>query len=201
MGQDTWEEHLARYHFVYETYATGCRWALDAACGSGFGSAILRGKVPEVVGADLSPEAIAHAKLTYPIPGLVFVEEDLETDIPFSSLSTTGYDLIVSFETIEHLQSPRSFLTQVQYALASKGTFICSTPRRGAKPMSRFHVTEYGIWEYACLLQEFFKVEKLYNQTGSEFWIPPRERGRGPDHAGKYDQRDGDFLLAVCKPL
>ena len=63
-------EHLHRYHAA-SGVVRGLR-VLDIACGEGYGSAILAGQAETVVGVDIAPEAVAHARATYPSPRLRF---------------------------------------------------------------------------------------------------------------------------------
>ncbi|HET9189593.1 MAG TPA: SAM-dependent methyltransferase, partial [Rudaea sp.] len=53
-------EHWARYAFALEL-ARGKR-VLDAACGEGYGSAMLAGAAASVLGVDIAADAIAHAR-------------------------------------------------------------------------------------------------------------------------------------------
>ena len=67
---------------------------LDAACGEGYGSALLARQAASVVGADISPEAVAHARAAYgAIPNLSFVQAPC-TKLPLPDGSA---DLFVSF--------------------------------------------------------------------------------------------------------
>ena len=49
---------------------------LDAACGEGYGSALLAESAAEVTGVDVSAEAVAHALQKYQSPGMHFIESD-----------------------------------------------------------------------------------------------------------------------------
>src|SRR5690606_17895209 len=92
-------EHWHRYAFAAQ-FARGKR-VLDAACGEGYGSALLARHGAEVVGVDVSEEAIAHARARYgDHPGLRFVHADCTRLDDFDG---PGFDLVVSFETLEHL--------------------------------------------------------------------------------------------------
>src|SRR5438046_2018790 len=67
-----WYEHWHRY-CVARPLAKGLR-VLDAACGEGYGSFLLAQTAKEVVGIDIAPEAIAHAKSRYVSSNLRYVE-------------------------------------------------------------------------------------------------------------------------------
>jgi len=91
------QDHLARYEFAC-TYARGKR-VLDIACGTGYGTAHLAdcGAV-SVDGADLADDAVRYAQNRFHRPNTRFHRGDI-------CLFQNGspYDLIVSFETIEHV--------------------------------------------------------------------------------------------------
>ena len=101
----TLAEHLARYNFALP-YCKN-KSVLDAACGSGYGSKkiAVEGEALSVVGVDVDPEAVQYARDEYCVNAEVY---DLESEFPKGN-----YEVIVSFETIEHLENPDFFLSQV----------------------------------------------------------------------------------------
>lgn len=96
--REIWYEH-------YHRYALAARWCvnkrtLDAACGEGYGSAMLALKAASVEGVDVSPEAIGHARQRYGhLEGVGFQVADCTT-LPYGD---SEFDRVVSFETLEHL--------------------------------------------------------------------------------------------------
>ena len=56
-------EHIHRYHFAKQLVNN--KVVLDAACGSGYGSALLAEEAKEVYGIDISEEAIEYARSNY----------------------------------------------------------------------------------------------------------------------------------------
>ena len=91
-------EHVHRYLIAREL-VPGKR-VLDIACGEGYGSAILSAAAAHVTGVDISPEAVAHASSKYARSNLVFCLGSCEA-IPLEDHSV---DVVVSFETIEHIE-------------------------------------------------------------------------------------------------
>ena len=144
-------EHLSRYHWAAQ-FAPGRR-VLDVACGAGYGCALLAEAGAEsVVGVDRSEgviEAIA--------PGMPAGVELQVGDIRSLALPDEAFDLIVCFETIEHVEHPRAALTELARVLAPDGVVIVSTPERrltgGDNP---HHVHELTLEELETELGEHF---------------------------------------------
>ena len=85
--------------------------------------------------------------------------------LPFLNSS---FDVIVSIETIEHLDGYKDFLGECGRVLKSRGTFICSTPNREVesqnedKPLNPYHVKEFYIEELHQLLSQYLENINLY---------------------------------------
>lgn len=156
--------HLARYEFAKELVIG--KNVLDVACGSGYGSAILKAAgAAKVVGLDISSKTIEYAKADFQNQGVEFVVGNAEDLSAYR-----GFDVIVSFETIEHLQHPEKFLQEISRALAPDGILIISTPRREREgsPGNPFHVKEWTEDEFAALLSRHFRLVNSYGQYGLE---------------------------------
>lgn len=158
-------QHIARYEWARQ-YCSGR--VLDAACGTGYGSATLRGS-SSVVSLDLALEALAEARQT--IAGLRLLIGDM-TRLPFRS---GAFDTFISFETIEHVPDDRAYVTEARRVLRSGGTFICSTPNRRVvnpgntildRPFNKFHVREYDQDELQSLLGRSFSEISFLGQSG-----------------------------------
>lgn len=156
-------QHLSRYVFA-APYAAGRR-IIDVACGTGYGSSLLRARgATAVTGIDISEEAIAHARREYAAPGISFLRGDV------SLISAAGpADCVVSFETIEHLDDPGTLLVPARELLGPAGRFIVSTPvRRGGalsdRPANPFHVREWNEDEFDRLLAPHFGERRFHYQ-------------------------------------
>lgn len=140
-------EHLARYTFA-QPLCDG-KIVLDAACGSGYGTKMLN-----ATGVDVSAEAVQYAIDTYNISAVV---HDLENGLPVGK-----WDVITSFETIEHLQDPTNFLRDVSEKC---GHFIFSIPLNNPSP---FHKQVYTLEQAKALIHLFFWNVRWFEQTGTE---------------------------------
>jgi SAM-dependent methyltransferase len=178
---DTELEHLHRYQLALD-YVGGKR-VLDVASGEGYGSAMLATRAAHVVGVDLSPEAVLHAAEQYRRPNLEF-REGSATSLP---LPAGSVDVVVSFETLEHLAGHEEMLTEIARVLRGDGLLILSTPdklyytdqRHHANP---FHVKELYREEFRTLVQRHFPNVELHFQRATHASIivpeePTSKRG------------------------
>ncbi len=169
---EIWVEHWHRYHFA-------ARWAahhavLDVACGEGYGSALLAASgATRVTGVDLSPQAIRHARSEYlGVPNLDFIEASC-TKMPFADAS---FDLVVSFETLEHIEPQREFLEEIARVLRPDGLLLLSCPNKLEYSDKRqfaneFHVKELYREELQQLVSERFPEMQWYGQRPSFFSV------------------------------
>lgn len=159
---DLWtiRDHLGRYAFAAE-FVRG-KAVLDMACGSGYGSAHLFDKgAGIVVGGDISMEAIEAAKRFYNKPVIEFLLLDA-TRLPFADNS---FEVIVSLETIEHLEQYQTYLGECRRVLKAGGVFICSTPNKQFPEVTwHYHFHEFYADEFQELLSQFFTETQLYGQ-------------------------------------
>ena len=164
--------HLARYYFAEGLVAgrDGPLAILDAACGSGYGSYILMGRDPavtrSVVGVDIDAATIAYAAAQFTCPGLEYRQADCR-DLPWSAAT---FDLIVSFETLEHLDRADGarFVERLAALLRPGGIVVLSTPvpvtDHSVRPNNPFHSHEYTNIELEALLAPHFAHRVLYEQ-------------------------------------
>jgi SAM-dependent methyltransferase len=158
-GELVHAEHLARYQFAAKL-ANGLR-VLDAACGEGYGTAMIANAgAAQAVGVDLDAKAVEHAQKRY---GLDFRQGDVK-NLP---VEDSSFDLVVSFETIEHVSEGVRVISEFRRVLTDDGLLVISTPNKTEYLMSTdFHEREYTTGEFEALLRsEFEEVHLLYQQN------------------------------------
>lgn len=140
--------HLHRYIFALPYIVN--KNCLDVACGTGYGTAIVSMLASGVTGVDIDDETIKWAKqnnLFY--TKVKFLKADLNKEkIPGC------YDTIISFETIEHLDTPTEFLEKIKNALKPHGQLILSVPVN--EPANPFHKHFFNWQSITRLVESVF---------------------------------------------
>lgn len=136
---------------------------LDAACGAGFGSDRVAEGTARVVGVDLAIPVIAGAAGQYRRPNLSFAAMDC-ADLGFQDAC---FDVVLSFETIEHVSDDRRYVDEISRVLRPGGWLVLSTPRASAPdavPQNPFHVREYTWQQLARLLDPHYTSIARYGR-------------------------------------
>ena len=165
-------EHIGRYRFA--AGAVRGKRVLDVACGSGYGCAILAETAAEVVGVDISPEAVAHAAGRYAsLPNVRFACGDARR-VP---VQDERFDVVTSFETLEHLpvSGINEYLGEIHRVLAPGGRAFVSTPDRdsyslGGDTGNPFHLYEFTRDEFLARLGARFEVAGVFGQEFAPHW-------------------------------
>ncbi len=169
----TEREHLDRYLFA-KKYVRG-KTVLDIACGTGYGSKLLFSNHPsKIYGVDISKEAIEFAKKNDESKMIIYKVCDGTNLKCFMSKSV---DIVISFETIEHIENYKSFIKETYRVLKDGGVLLISTPNKkysspnSLKPINPFHFIEFYPSEFKKILMELFHDVELYGQEKQTFFI------------------------------
>ena len=138
-------EHIARYVLAAQV-ARGTprtRYCLRRA------TACIVGRCRRIkyLGIDISPTAIEVAQQCFAREGIAFRAGAAE-QLPALLDAGVTFDLIVSFETIEHVEDVRRFLEGVRLVLEPGGTVVISAPNEGSgdEPSNNpFHRRTYNL--------------------------------------------------------
>ena len=162
--REIWYEHFHRY--VLAIRWCGNLRTLDAACGEGYGSALLAKAAESVEGVDISETAVEHARQRYgEIQNLKFHAADC-TALPFED---DEFDRVVSFETLEHLAEQEQLLAEFRRVLKPDGLLVLSSPDKAVysdqkNTENEFHVKELYRDELEELIQRYFPAYQLLGQ-------------------------------------
>ena len=164
---ETYIEHASRYQFAAKYVAD--RHVLDIACGVGYGSDLLaKQSSRSIISVDISEEAIRHGIRHYENRKIAFLVGDA-TAIP---LKDSVVDVVVSFDTLEHIKVYTTFILEVKRCLRPGGFFIVSTPNAERSvhpprpPSNPFHVKEFTRNDLISLLTSGgFAIDDVFGQT------------------------------------
>jgi len=155
----TYGEHLNRYISVCDIVSN--KTVLDVASGSGYGTFLLSKYAKKIYGIDNSSDAIKYSKNNYKNKNLEYELGDAEK-MPYKDGS---FDVVISFETIEHLKNPEEYLKEVKRVLKKDGIFVVSTPNDDEfTEGNEFHIHEYKLDELINLISKYFSNTKNYFQ-------------------------------------
>jgi SAM-dependent methyltransferase len=155
----TFWEHIYRYRFAAKFVKN--RQVLDIASGDGYGArAFVEVGAQRVIAADIAPDACNLAR-KYNLDVVCANAEQIP-------LPKRSFDVVVSFETIEHLDNPEAFLDECVRVLRVGGMLILSTPNREVYSElgkhNSFHLHEFNRTELLELLESKFRKVRLYSQ-------------------------------------
>jgi 2-polyprenyl-3-methyl-5-hydroxy-6-metoxy-1,4-benzoquinol methylase len=161
----------------------------DMACGSGYGSMMLSEMCDEIHGVDIDETTINEISKRYETQKKVNFHIKNLLDIDFED----KFDMIVSFETVEHFEESdiKKLMENFHKALKNNGTIMFSTPYNQPKTNSsmKWHKTFYIIEDKMKeLLNGFFEIEKIWYQDYQT-------------HILKEEIQTKDFIICKAKKI
>lgn len=121
------DAHVARYMLASGLVRPGDT-VLDVACGLGYGAHVIaqNSRAARVTGIDIDAGSIAHATALFgDDPRVEFRAGDA---MDLSHIPDASVDLVVSFETLEHVPDPQRALREFERVLTPGGRLIASVP-------------------------------------------------------------------------
>lgn len=162
-----YEKHLFAYDYIKKFLFPGVK-VLEIGCGDGYGANYINRKDIRFEAIDISSEAVNIAKSKY-------------KNIKFKSFNGVDYnypdntfDLIISFQVIEHVNDVNLYLSQIKRILKPNGILVITTPDRRyrladeQKPWNPFHLREYDIKTYKKDIQNIFPNTTIYSVLASK---------------------------------
>lgn len=167
--QEIEPKHVERYQFANKFVSNG-DIVLDAACGIGYGSNILAQSAKSVLSLDNSEEALEYCRTYWGAENITYDVIDLESD--FQNNVNGKFDVIVSLETLEHLENPLIETCMKFYELLELGGhLIISHPHMQKTPKS-LKGEHHKHWEIdgellsSQLIENGFDVVEEWYQSG-----------------------------------
>lgn len=159
-------EHLHRYVSACEL--TDGKYVLDIACGEGYGTKLLANTARYVTGIDIDEKTIIQAQKKYSTSNIQFKVGDI-TNIPEKDKT---FELIVCFETIEHIDNYEKALMELKRVLKHNGILLISTPNKktysdNPNYINPYHKQEFYKDQFETLILKYFKNIYLLQQSSS----------------------------------
>lgn len=150
------------YRFVSDLYGNKDRIILDYGCGSGYGSSLLSESFGEVIGIDVSTEAVdycrgAHTHLQFQV-----------FDPSHQPFKDEFFDCIFSFQVFEHVpvELTSQYIKNIWQMLKKGGVSVVTTPNaynyRGGYSGNPFHVKEYTKTEIEALFGKIIPNDSFH---------------------------------------
>lgn len=192
-------EHYQRYQLAKQLVKN--KVVLDSACGDGYGSSLLAESAFKVIGLDIDEAVIEKANQKYGNSKLSYITGSIEK-LPFDDAM---FDIIVSYETIEHVNETiqNSFLNEIRRVLKPDGILIISTPNKMVytdlvKGINKFHVKEFYVDEYIEFLHGFFSNIDIFCQyPDTGYFITPENTGVDIKHS-RISKENSRYIIAIC---
>ena len=150
---DTFQQHLIRY--VWALQFVGGKTVADVACGTGYGADLLTTVATDVIGVDVDKEAIQYALDHYPtLSNIIEMNLEKPTSLPYR------VDILISFETIEHLEDPQKFFDWVKdnTKLGMVGSIPINCP-------TEYHKINYTSEQIFNLVRKNLKSPRFFYQN------------------------------------
>ena len=172
-------------HLIHQrAYEEACSYAkgrrvLDWGCNNGYGIEIMRPYAASIAGIDVAPHAVEAGQQRFGPDGPYIELYDGER----SSFPDASFDLITSFQLIEHIQDCGLLLREMSRLLAPGGLALFTTPNGlqrlnpGMGPWNKFHEREFSPQELRELLEAHFERVEVLGLT-SDGEILSIERAR-----------------------
>lgn len=167
-------EVASRYNFASKFVKD--RTVLTAGCGTGYGLEYLN-SARRIINIDISKNAVNYAKTNN---FLKTASDYLVMDAANMAFKRDIFDIVISFEVIEHIKNYKKYLKEIYFVLKNGGLYIMSTPNKNTYSLAEsrseniFHVKEFSFIELKNILERHFKKVSIMGQK------------RGAEVTGKY---------------
>ena len=155
-------QRLLKAYYLSQEYISGN--VLEVGCGEGRGVELIAPIADSFTGIDKISQVIENLKSKYS-------DGDFRQIVipPFSGLADELYDVVISFQVIEHIKRDSEYLKEIHRVLKPGGKALITTPNKKMS-LSRnpWHIREYTADELTNLARKAFLKVEMLGITGNE---------------------------------
>lgn len=196
---DRCDFHLDRYEFASKYIKDGNK-VLDVASGTGYGAFNMRKNNPaiDIIGVEIDEMAVEYANFIYG-GGVISYLKGSILNLPFEA---NTFNVVTSFETIEHIEDDKGQVKEVLRVLKDGGLYIVSTPNAWSKHLfgkTKYHVRDYTYEEITSLLSDYCKILECYNQNSGSITPFNHRQKRGIVKTTNENKELAECFILVCQ--
>ncbi|MEJ1241255.1 class I SAM-dependent methyltransferase [Chryseolinea sp. T2] len=136
---------------------------LEVGCGEGRGIPVILPRATQYTAVDKIESALAVLRKKY--GNSTFISMNIP---PFGGLMDNVYDVVLSFQVIEHIDDDLGYLKEIHRVLKPGGTALITTPnRKMSLTRNPWHVREYLAEELTALAARVFPKVTMKGITGN----------------------------------
>jgi SAM-dependent methyltransferase len=155
-------QRLIKAYYLSLDYIKGD--VLEVGCGEGRGVDLILPKAKSFTGIDKIQEVVDSLKTKYPKGN--FQQMVIP---PFASLPDNHFDVVVSFQVIEHIKDDLGYLKEIYRVLKPGGKALITTPNiKLSLSRNPWHIREYTANELSELSKSIFANVEMKGVTGNE---------------------------------
>lgn len=165
-------QRLLKAYVIAESYVTGN--VLEVGCGEGRGVEMLMQKAGTFTAVDKITASVDRLRKKF--PGGKFIAMNLP---PLTGLADASFDVVVSFQVIEHIRDDKFFLREIQRVLKPGGIALITTPNiKMSLSRNPWHIREYTAAGLTDLAAGIFTHVEMKGITGNEVVMKYYEANR-----------------------
>lgn len=175
-------QRLLKAYYLAEDFVGGD--LLEIGCGEGRGIAMLKDKVASFTAIDKIEQVIES--LSEQFPDVKFIQDNIP---PLKKVEDNTYDVIITFQVIEHIKNDKLFLEEIHRVLKPGGKALITTPNI-KKTLTRnpWHIREYTAQELKALAGQIFNKVDMKGITGSDLvWQYYEKNKRSVEKITRFD--------------
>ncbi|UII33385.1 methyltransferase domain-containing protein [Fulvivirga ulvae] len=155
-------QRLLKAYYLAEDFVKGD--LLEIGCGEGRGISLLKDKSTSYTAIDKIASVLEALKEKY--NDVTFIQDNIP---PFGKVESNSYDVIISFQVIEHIKKDRQFLEEIYRVLKPGGKALLTTPNiKMTLTRNPWHIREYTADQLESLAKEIFPKVEMKGVSGNE---------------------------------